>query len=99
MKTRLDASELRIEAAAAEFRPMAKQKLRKVEDIIGRVRKSRNVNIRISESDLGLLKERSQAEGLPYQTLITSVLHRYVNHRLVDEEAIRRSLRILRSRR
>ena len=99
MKTKLNSSERRIEKAAGEFRPVSEQKLRKVEAIIGRARKSRNVNIRISESDLHQLKERSQAEGLPYQTLISSILHKYVNHRLVDEEAIRRSIRLLRSQR
>lgn len=99
MKTKLDPSERRIEKAAAEFRPVPKARLRQVEAIISRVRKSRNVNIRISEADLDGLKQRSQAEGLPYQTLISSVLHKYINRRLVDEEAIRKSLHLLRSHR
>ena len=99
MKTKLNYSERLIDRGAEEFRPVSEQKLRKVEAIIGRARKSRNVNIRISERDLHQLKERSQAEGLPYQTLISSILHKYINHRLVDEEAIRRSIRLLRSQR
>jgi len=97
MKTKLDAFERQIENEAAEFRPVSKEKLEKVESIIGRARKSRNINIRISESDLDRLKERSQAEGLPYQTLISSILHKYVSNRLVDEDAIRKSIALLRS--
>lgn len=97
MKTKLDALEKEIERTAGRFRPVSKRKLGKIERIIERVRKSRNINIRISEEDLRLLKQRSQQEGLPYQTLIVSVLHRYVSHRLVDEETVRRSVKLLHS--
>jgi len=44
--------------------------------------KSQRVNIRISEVDLELLQERALIEGLPYQTLMSSVLHKYVTGRL-----------------
>ncbi len=40
--------------------------------------KTRTINIRVSERDLLHIKARAIAEGIPYQTLITSVLHRYV---------------------
>lgn len=95
MRAKLDSQERKIEEAAARYRPVSKRKLQKVEALIARTRKSRHVNIRLSENVLTLLKERSQAEGLPYQTLISSILHRYVNNRLVDEDAIRKSLRLL----
>ncbi|MDP3995012.1 MAG: CopG family antitoxin [bacterium] len=39
--------------------------------------KNRNINIRISERDLHALKKRAEAKGLPYQTLVSSVLHQY----------------------
>ena len=45
-------------------------------------RKDRRVNVRISSRDLDALKKRAVSEGLPYQTLISSVLHRYVEGRL-----------------
>ncbi len=45
-------------------------------------KKNKRVNIRISEIDLELLKERALIEGLPYQTLMASVLHKYVTGRL-----------------
>ena len=85
MKTKLDAFEREIENAAASFRPLRKKRLRKVEAAIQRVMKRRTVNIRIAESVLTELKRRSQEEGLPYQTLISSILHRYVTDRLIDE--------------
>ena len=40
------------------------------------------MNVRISSRDLDALRKRALAEGIPYQTLISSVLHRYVEGRL-----------------
>ena len=45
-------------------------------------RKDRRINIRISAKDLDALKMRALEEGLPYQTLISSVLHKWVSGRL-----------------
>lgn len=95
MKAKLDTYERQIERSAGQFRPVSKKKARRIEGILQRAKKSRNVNIRIAEDDLVRLKRRSQAEGLPYQTLIASVLHKYLNDRLVDEEAIRKSVKLL----
>ena len=41
--------------------------------------KTRNINIRLSERDLQKLKARAAKEGIPYQTLASSVLHRLSN--------------------
>ena len=95
MKAKLDSFERQIERTAESFRAVSRQDRRKVETLIARVRKNRSVNIRIAESVLEELKRRSQREGLPYQTLISSILHKYVTDRLVDEDAIRKSLQLL----
>ena len=50
-------------------------------------KKDKRVNIRMSELDLELLQEKALIEGLPYQTLMSSVLHKYVTARLVDKNA------------
>ena len=47
-------------------------------------RKTKRVNIRISQRDLESLQVKAMQEGLPYQTLISSVLHKYVNGRLKE---------------
>ena len=49
------------------------------------VRKDKRVNIRMTEKDLIHFQKKAMEEGLPYQTLISSVLHKYVNGRLVDK--------------
>ena len=41
------------------------------------LRKDRRVNLRLSSRDLDAIKKRALLEGLPYQTLIASVIHRY----------------------
>jgi predicted DNA binding CopG/RHH family protein len=48
-------------------------------------RKDKRVNIRISERDLIDLQRRAIREGIPYQTLISSILHKYVNDTLVEK--------------
>jgi len=50
-------------------------------------RKDRRVNIRISSKDLEALQMRAIEEGIPYQTLMSSVLHKYVTGRLQDRPA------------
>ncbi len=99
MKAKLDSSERAIERAASAYRPVSAKQRKRVESILERSRKSRNINIRISEATLAALKKRSEQEGLPYQTLISSILHKYLMNRLVDEEAISRSLQLLHSSR
>jgi predicted DNA binding CopG/RHH family protein len=47
-------------------------------------RKAKRVNIRISENDLLNLQKRALREGIPYQTLISSVLHKYISGTLTE---------------
>jgi predicted DNA binding CopG/RHH family protein len=48
--------------------------------------KDRRVNIRLSSGDLQDIQVKALEEGLPYQTLIASVLHKYVTGRLSERE-------------
>jgi predicted DNA binding CopG/RHH family protein len=47
-------------------------------------RKDRRPNIRLSSKDLEAIQKRALAEGLPYQTLIASLLHKYATGRLKE---------------
>ena len=47
-------------------------------------RKDRRLNIRISSKDLEAIQKRALEEGLPYQTLIASLLHKYASGRLKE---------------
>lgn len=47
--------------------------------------KDRRVNIRLSSGDLSDIQVKALEEGVPYQTLIASVLHKYVTGRLAEQ--------------
>jgi predicted DNA binding CopG/RHH family protein len=49
------------------------------------VDKESKMNIRIDPYELGKLKAKAEMEGLKYQTLIKSVLHKYITGQLVDK--------------
>jgi predicted DNA binding CopG/RHH family protein len=47
--------------------------------------KDRRVNIRLSSVDLSDIQVKAMQEGVPYQTLIASVLHKFVTGRLAEK--------------
>jgi len=47
-------------------------------------KKDKRVNIRISTKNLQALQQKALEEGIPYQTLISSILHKFVNGRFVE---------------
>jgi len=54
-----------------------KKDLRKV--VKNTLDKTKNINIRITQKVLYKLRKRAIEEGIPYQTLVSSVLHKYVS--------------------
>ena len=42
-------------------------------------KKNKRINIRLSQRDINLLKIKAMEEGIPYQTLMASILHKYVS--------------------
>jgi len=49
------------------------------------IKKDKRITIRISSRDLDALRKRAFIEGIPYQTLVASVLHKFINGRLVEK--------------
>ena len=47
-------------------------------------KKDKRINIRISNRDLTAVQARAMEEGVPYQTLISSIIHKYVSGSLRD---------------
>ncbi len=48
------------------------------------MKKDSRLNIRISLQDLKSLQKRAMEEGLPYQTFVSSLLHKFVAGRLIE---------------
>jgi len=62
-----------------------KADLRRYQDAARQMmKKDARLNIRISSQDLKSLQKRAMEEGLPYQTFVSSLLHKYVTGRLVE---------------
>ncbi len=58
-------------------------------------KKDKRINIRISARDLHAIQKRALEEGIPYQTLVSSILHKYVSGGLYDvmaNKSIKRTL-------
>jgi predicted DNA binding CopG/RHH family protein len=92
---KLTKEEQEIERNAENYKSVNGETLSKIEEIIKESAKKKNINIRISEGDLTKIKSRSLKDGIPYQTLISSILHKYLNGSLVDEAAVLYSIRML----
>jgi predicted DNA binding CopG/RHH family protein len=50
------------------------------------IAKDRRITLRVSSADLEGIQTKAVEEGIPYQTLISSILHKYVTGRLVDRK-------------
>ena len=46
--------------------------------------KTRRVNLRVTERDFNLAHARAREEGIPYQTLLSSIIHKYLSGRLKE---------------
>jgi predicted DNA binding CopG/RHH family protein len=71
-----------------EWQPVAdleSEKERYQDYALNTFKKDKRVNIRISSKDLEALQTRALEEGIPYQTLMASVLHKYVSGRMVEK--------------
>ena len=53
----------------------------------GTFKKDSRINIRMSSKDIHAMQLKALEEGIPYQTLITSVLHKYVSGRLAEKQS------------
>ncbi|MCG6868614.1 MAG: hypothetical protein LJE91_07775 [Gammaproteobacteria bacterium] len=47
-------------------------------------KKDKRINIRISNRDLVAVQSRASEEGIPYQTLVSSIIHKYISGSLRD---------------
>lgn len=96
MKHKLDADEQQLENDMAQFQPVNADKKRLIEGIIDKANEKRSVSLRLKSNDFELLKRRAAAEGLPCQTLLASIVHKFLADQLVDRRSILKSMDILR---
>ena len=76
---RFERGELRPAAGAEQEIEAARQAARRT------FNKTRRVNLRVTERDFNLAHSRAREEGIPYQTLLSSVIHKYLSGRLTEK--------------
>jgi len=50
--------------------------------------KNKRINIRISQKDLESIQRKALEEGIPYQTLIASLIHKYMAGKLLEKDKV-----------
>ena len=92
---KLSKEEREIERELESLRPVSGEKRKQIENIISGARKSRAISLRISSYDLEKVKEKAELQGLPYQTSINTIIHKYVTNQLLEKQEVLKSLRLL----
>jgi predicted DNA binding CopG/RHH family protein len=91
----LDRNERRIEASIHKYVPVSDEAKKRV---LAKTTKTKTVSLRLNETVLESIRRKAAAEGLSYQTLISSVLYKYSTDRLVEEDKIRKAVELIRHR-
>lgn len=96
-KTKLpkDEQELREVVEAGEFESVLTEPRKKELEAAASLtfKKDKRINIRISNRDLTAIQSRASEEGIPYQTLVSSIIHKYISGSLQDLTANKSSKR------
>jgi predicted DNA binding CopG/RHH family protein len=74
------------------------KKRERIESILAKAKKNKAISLRIAEYDLEKLKEKAASDGIPYQTLINTVLHKYITNQLLDKNEVLKSIQVLRNK-
>lgn len=87
--------EMEIENIAEKLRPVSEAKRNKIEGLIDKAKKNSAISLRIANYDLEKIKEKAGKEGIPYQTLINSILHKYITNQLLEKEEIIKTFTVM----
>ena len=97
MKQKLDKYEQEIEDNISQFKTAGNSKKALIDDIIDKSNEKKSISLRLKANDLELLKRRADSEGLPYQTLLSSIVHKFVSDQLLDKRSILKSIEIVKA--
>ncbi len=92
---KLDEYEEKIENEILNFVSLSAGERSKIENVIDKENEKKSISLRLRKYDLEKLKERAQKEGIPYQTLLSSLVHKFVTDQLIDKRYILKSIQLL----
>ncbi len=85
--TKKEEKELMASVERGEWKPVknSEKELSRIREIARQtLRKDARINIRLSKRDFFNLKSKAVQEGIPYQTLVSSVIHKYLTGQLAS---------------
>jgi len=94
-KFELTEEEKQIESEIEQYKSVSAEKKKKIEKIIDQTKKNKAISLRINNYDLEKIKEKAEKEGVPYQTLITNILHKYISDQLYDKDQVFKTIKLL----
>ncbi|MCD6116997.1 antitoxin [bacterium] len=92
---KLDKFEQDVENNILDYKKISTKNELKINTIIKNAKEKKSINLRVNSYDLYLLKQKADQEGIPYQTLISSILHKYLTDQLIDQKNILKSVQLL----
>ena len=90
----LSKEEREVERNYENLQPVSPETKKNIERIIEGSRKSQPISLRINKNDLEILKEKATRTGLPYQTMINVIIHKYVNDDYLDKVEINKFVKL-----
>ena len=90
----LSKEEKEVERNFDKLQPISHATKKNIERIIEGSRKSQPISLRINKIDLEILKEKANKTGLPYQTMINVIIHKYVNDDYLDKVEINKFVKL-----
>jgi predicted DNA binding CopG/RHH family protein len=63
-----------------EYKPVSSEKFRAIAEAWKRARKNTVISLRLNRDDLAAFKKKAEAAGVPYQSMISELIHHYVTH-------------------
>ena len=90
MRYKLTKDELDIEKNVLNYVELNGNEKNELNNIIDNINKKKAITLRLNENDLEKIKYEAEREGIPYQTFISSILHKYISHQLIEEKYIKK---------
>ena len=90
----LTPEEQEIEDSIDQWVPASEETREKLRRIAERSRKNEAISIRMSSFDLQRIKAMAAEQGMPYQTLINVIVHKYVTNRMYEKDEVLKTLRV-----
>ena len=94
-KVKLTKYEQSIEKDILKYKDVSPEEFNRIKKIIKKAKEKKNISLRLNSQDLELLKLRAEKEGIPYQTFISSILHKFITDQLLEQENILKSIQLI----